>query len=328
MGLERAQVLEHVIRCQQRRQVDAEALTRLQHAAAAGTLAAAMAGYVRHLAGGYEALRKGLRAEVEELRSEAVRASARGHRRTPEVVANLGLGLRHFLEFGVASGALTDAESASLWERGWRALCAAAEAQQHHQAAGEPTGRFFELLGSAIASGRAHLASRDGTCPARAEAWGWRRTGIGAVSEAWEAKGDRVGWVDGGDVYLEPSASFRVAQAMADAGTGLVITAQTLRKRMAEKGLLVVEAAREALTVRRMLEGRTRAVLQLAPGVMCTQPDIPDISDGQEAAQLHEDRTTDVSGGGNVRNVRSPEVEAPARLRSTKRNGERAKVTL
>jgi len=49
---------------------------------------------------------------------------------------------------------------------------------------------------------------------------------------------------------------------------------------MHERGLLVVDDSRETLTVRRVLEGRTRQVLQLVVGAMVSQkPDIPDSPD-------------------------------------------------
>lgn len=98
------------------------------------------------------------------------------------------------------------------------------------------------------------------------------------------AQGDRVGWVDGDTVYLDPDASYRSAQGMAaGSADGLGITAQTLRKRLHERGLLVVEGSRQALTVRKVLEGRTRNVLQIRAGALMPKtPDIPDgAADGQ-----------------------------------------------
>jgi hypothetical protein len=116
------------------------------------------------------------------------------------------------------------------------------------------------------------------------EAWGWRLKAVGHgpyERSDWQFQGDRVGWVEGDTVYLDPEASYRSAQAMvASSADGLGITAQTLRKRLHERALLVKDDSRETLTVRRVLEGRTRQVLQLVAGVMVPQKsDIPGIPD-------------------------------------------------
>jgi hypothetical protein len=132
--------------------------------------------------------------------------------------------------------------------------------------------------------------------------WGWRLKAIGHdpyERSDWQFQGDRVGWVEGDTVYLDPEASYRSAQTMvASSADGLGITAQTLRKRLHERGLLVKDDSRETLTVRRVLEGRTRNVLQLVAGVMVPQKlDIPDIPDSAAEASGAECRECQVSPG-------------------------------
>src|SRR5262249_20309162 len=95
-------------------------LTACQKDAAAGKDAAALAGFLRWLAPQYEAVRARLRVELAELRDRA-RAGGQ-HARTPGIVADLALGLRYLLDFALAAGAITEAERAELWERGWEAL--------------------------------------------------------------------------------------------------------------------------------------------------------------------------------------------------------------
>lgn len=77
-----------------------------------------------------------------------------------------------------------------------------------------------------------------------------------------------MGWVDGDELYLDPDASYRVVQQMAGGSEGIAISAQALRKRLDERGLLIREAARESLTVRRTLEGTMRNVLHLRHGTI------------------------------------------------------------
>ena len=159
----------------------------------------------------------------------------------------------------------------------------AALSQVAHQAASDPVDRFLELLASAIASGHAHIADPNGAAPKDATAWGWREKIIGTgnyTREEWQSQGDRVGWIDGEWIYLEPDASYKVAQNMAgSAGDGVAVTPRTLRKRLHERGLLTTEGRRETLTVRRTLESAQRKVLQLRKSVMSQEPDKPDKSD-------------------------------------------------
>jgi len=75
--------------------------------------------------------------------------------------------------------------------------------------------------------------------------------------------GQRVGWVDGDDLYLDSDAAYRAAQA---AGEGLVVDVEALRQRLREAGLLAsVDEGRTPtiLTVRKRVEGRQRRVMHL-----------------------------------------------------------------
>jgi hypothetical protein len=78
-------------------------------------------------------------------------------------------------------------------------------------------------------------------------------------------RGDCIGWAEGGDIYLEPTAAYRAVQVAASAaGESLSVSEQTLRKRLHEKGLLAsVDEARQTLTVRRMINGSAKSVLHL-----------------------------------------------------------------
>ena len=254
--------------------LDWRLLTECQAAAREGLYAQAMAGFIRWLASQYEDVQDQLRRRVAELRFLA--SSGDQHRRTPSTVAELAFGLELFLRFAQAAGALSEAEAQSLWERGWQALGRAADAQGEHLASADPVQRFFELLASAIASGRAHVASDGGTEPESPEVWGWRRRVAGAgtnETEEWQAAGARVGWVEAEDLYLEPDAAYRVAQEMASVD-GLSVTPTTLWKRLKERGFLVcVARTRGQNRVRVTLEGSRRSVIHVrAEAVMPRKP--------------------------------------------------------
>lgn len=242
-------------------QLDFDRLTVCQKEAAAGLYAQAMAGYVRWHAGRYEAVRARMREELNDLRY-VVGHSGR-HRRTPEITANLAIGWQYLLRFAVKTGAISSEEAQGLWQRGWKALDEAQAKQSQHQIVQEPAQRFLELLSAAVASGRAHLADPGGENPDHSEAWGWRFSG-----DEWRPQGERIGWVDGEDLYLQPEAAYSSAQKQGrDAGDSLTVTNRTLNKRLYERGLLISTEAPH-LTVRRVLQGKRARVLHLSASAL------------------------------------------------------------
>ncbi len=255
--------------------VRVQPLTACQTDAAAGLYASAMAGFIGSIAEGYGAIRAGLRAEVVRLRAEAL--GSRMHRRTPEIIANLAIGIDQLLTLAEAAGAIDPEARAGLWRRCWTALGEAAASQAEHQAASDPTARFLELLAAAISSGRAHVAGEDGGIPPNPGAWGWRRETVGTGEfqrETWRAQRERVGWLvdDAQDhgLFLDPDASFAAAQSMGrDTDDPLAVQPRTLHRRLQQAELLLsVDEVRRRLTVRRTLGGARRYVLHLRASVL------------------------------------------------------------
>jgi hypothetical protein len=234
-----------------------------------------MVGFLQWFAGRYDEVRAAFDRIVSERRSVALQDV--GHARTPDIVANLQAAFELYLDFAVCAGALVEAtERVRLARRCWEALSEAAAGQAKHQAATEPAARFLTVLRSLFASGRAHLAGRNGGEPeGSVGAYGWRRDGDGC-----HPLGDRIGWVDGDDIYLEPTAAYRLVQAAAStAGESLPVSEQTLKKRIHEKGLLAsVDATRQMLTIRRTLEGVSRSVLHFLRATV-----LPEAPEGEES---------------------------------------------
>jgi hypothetical protein len=243
--------------------VDWGRLSACQQDAAAGLYAEALAAFVRWLAPQLDAVRQNMGARLATLREQATASGE--HKRTPSIIANLFYAMELFCGFAVESKALSQKQADALLKRCWQALGEAAGAQATVQAHGEPAGRFVELLNTAIATGRAHIAGADGHAPASPMGLGWRE-GDGA----WVAAGDRVGWTDGPDLYLEPDAAYLIAQRMAqESHEALVIAPKALHKRLHEQGYLVsTDNPRGRLVVRKTLEGRVRTVLHLRADVL------------------------------------------------------------
>jgi hypothetical protein len=218
-----------------------------------------MSGFVRWLAMRYDWVRKEVMPDLlPQFRDQATTSEL--HKRTPNIVADLYMGLDLFTRYAEALGALSGEECEALLQRCWLALGRAASAQGAIQKSSEPAQRFLELLNAALASGKAHVAGSKGERPNHPEAWGWRKGG-----EGWQPRGDRVGWLDEGQLYLEPEAGFKVVQEMGQAGgESLAIGSKTLHKRLKEKKMLAsTDEKRKRLLVRRQLEGRQRKVLHL-----------------------------------------------------------------
>ncbi|MFP5260878.1 MAG: hypothetical protein ACLGJB_03100 [Blastocatellia bacterium] len=269
--------------------IDFSLLTGLQKDASAGLLMSAMAGFIQWLAASRETLLDKLRDELAKYRDYATRHGMRSHARTPEIVANLAIGLANFLLFARESGVMTKAEKEAHWVAAWKAFKQAALLQARYQSAGDPVQVFLDLLQAAIASGRAYVAHIDGTVPGQAQAWGWRESGDDGE---WRPIGRRIGWVDGRGLYLEKDASLAEVQMIGgQTGEPLSISGVTLHKRLHERGLLVTtEPARGTLHIRRKIEGMEHKVLHLSANVfseVISTVEKPDISDIDSASDVN-----------------------------------------
>jgi hypothetical protein len=252
-------------------------LTQCQRDAAEGTYAKVTSSFIKWLAPKYAELQTQLRELVTDQRDKASHSGT--HKRTPEIVANLLIGVRYFLDFALNAGALTESEAAALHSK-WQTVLmgVAADQSKHHQSA-EPTQLFLDVLKGALASGRAHVANREGGSPyVSPEGWGWRNASNGG--DEWKPQGDRIGWVDGDDLYIEPQASYTAVQGVGQhTGQAIPIGILTLKRRLKENGHLVsTDISRETITVRRVLESQRREVLHLRASLLFEKPDQPDIS--------------------------------------------------
>jgi hypothetical protein len=258
--------------------IDATALTKCQADAVSGAYAHAMAGFIRAIAVRYDKIQAEYPALLAELRDKATRA----HARTPAIVGELFVGFQLFLKFAVDAGAITDGERKRLAECCWKALQKVARSQRVRQEASEPAHHFLELLRAAILSGDAHVCDLKGGLPADAAKWGWHMVETGE-SPRWIPGGKCIGWLEGASLYLEPTASYAVAQEIGRrTGEPLVVSEMTLRKRLSEKGLLTrVDAARDTRTVRKSVQGRETPVLHLAADALESPSAGPMAADGK-----------------------------------------------
>jgi hypothetical protein len=254
-------------------EIAVDQLTECQQLAGLGEYAKAMSGYVVWMLAHYDALRDARADALASLRDWATSDGI--GRRTATVVAELTWGWLGLMSFAHDAG-FGQEEVAAFTSFGLQALIDAGRRQRRLQAESDPVSRFFDLINSALASGRAHVAGVGGECPFPPAAWGWREISLHEGS-SWRPQGERIGWIDDDDLYLEPEAGLAVAQQVArEGGDPLLIGSRTLHRRLHERGLLVnVDVNREVLTVRRVLEARRRDVLHLHAAALGLEESTP-----------------------------------------------------
>ena len=104
------------------------------------------------------------------------------------------------------------------------------------------------------------------------------------------AQGERVGWLDADDLFLDPESSFAAVQKLArDQGTSVPIKQRTLWKRLAEQGHLVSrDRARGTNTVRRTIGGRRLEVIHLKASTLAVETDQRDETDQEKGPESRE----------------------------------------
>ncbi len=236
--------------------VDRERLSGCQQAAQGGSLAEAMGRFIAWLADRHEEHRQSLRARVERIRFQG--RGAKIHPRLPFALAELEAGWQVWLEFALEIGAIDPNEHERLVRRGSLAMDQLAAAQEKYHHDQDPAHRFFSLIRLAVSSGSAHVANRKGAAPEAPQAWGWRQN---PRTRKWVPQGTRIGWIIKSDLFVDPETSYDVAQRLAG-NNRLPIAAQTLHRRLRERGLLLsTDQGRQMVQVRRILEGGPKQVL-------------------------------------------------------------------
>ena len=117
-----------------------------------------------------------------------------------------------FLEFACEIGAIGESQKERLAQRCDLALNELIARQTKYHQTSDPALRFLSLLRAAAGpAGGAHVSDRQGKVPEEPATWGWRRKS----GRAWVPQGARIGWLDGPNLYLEPTISYEVVQQIA-----------------------------------------------------------------------------------------------------------------
>jgi hypothetical protein len=241
--------------------MDWEKLTQCQRLAARGDFAVAAASFIKWLSPQILEIQRSMK-ERRLFHRKGLNLEGIQHPRTPENLDALWFGLTTFLDFAQSIGAISGGERDSLVNRAEIAFqeTVVGEAQKH--AEHEPARIFLRLVRSAVSMGKAHLASRDGGAPEGARPWGWY---IPAGAREKQSRGDRIGWVQGDDIFLLPDAAHAVACRLAhEQGESLPGSVETIKRDLKEQGILArTDTKRRTITMRRTIEGEAQDVLFL-----------------------------------------------------------------
>ena len=218
--------------------VTPEALTLAQEAGERGDYALAMSSWLRHLAA-TPAAWEAFQAARKEYRSEM-----RGdHARTGWIAADLLASVKVFLAFAVSARAIDEAERDVYLEDCRQGILHGVGEQSEHIRQQDDAVRFIQLIGAALVTHRAHLASdKDGTSvPSEMQepVWGWSREKTHTGFSILKPGGELIGWTNevDGVVWLEPTAAYGLAQKMTGPeGNSLSVGKETLWKRLADAG--------------------------------------------------------------------------------------------
>lgn len=237
--------------------VNWERLTKSQVHASEGWFVKAMSGYVQWIASNLEIhLRR-----IQKVHDKLLPKLPACHKRTPDNIADLAAGLICFIEFAIEKGALSRQEAEIFWERAWQALQKVAKYQADYQDDSNPALQFFELLKSALDSGRAHLCNLKGEVPDTPTTWGWCSSSVEEIK--YLAQGDQIGAVDGQNVFLYPLSSYSVVQRLAGVSSNGLPPPKTLWQQIKDSGLLLTTTEERGNRLEKRIGGDKKYVLHV-----------------------------------------------------------------
>lgn len=199
----------------------------------------ALSGYINWLAPWVRCSEPILLQLFRHMRSQA---KADGHRRIPEILAHLYIGLFFGTWYAETVGACSHIEAVELRGKGWCALLNLGDTQVRAVESERPTRRFFQVIFTLLSQSRAKLLPRSNVRPPEKET---------------------IGWYDDNLIYLMPEAAYEtVSRFCRDCGETFVLRPERLRRELHDEGLLSGRDS-EHLTVNKFLGGKQRRVLSL-----------------------------------------------------------------
>lgn len=258
--------------------VNLAVLTEAQQLGTDGTLAVAMAGYVRWLAAERDARPDYLSSLQQQMFDLRAASANSGHLRGPEAMAGLLAGWQEWVRYAVAIEAVTAGEGRAILKRAVDGLHAAARKQAVQGQGLSPAQIYTTALNAAIVGGYAHLADQQTNGhPAAIEPTrcGWRGNSDMHGVE-WVPRGALIGWVSpDGDIFLHPASAYVVAAEQASRlKMNLGTTRTTLHKRLHEDECLAA-VGKGRIEMQKRINGGMERVVHIKRELL-----LPSVEDG------------------------------------------------
>ena len=222
-------------------------LTRLSGAQkAAARLPHALAGYLAWLAPRMPNLPQEMTEFFAGSRAAATVGAA--HLRIPEAIAHCWVGFAMALQYAEEIGARSSTKADALRRRAWDAFLELGVAQARLVDVERPTRQFLTTLATLITQRRVFLLDR--------------RDPRGLSSRG----GDMIGWEDAEASYLlAPAALGAVSRFCRKSGEPLAISADRLRRELADEGLSECDPDRHSKVVKVMLRSNCMVLTPTGP---------------------------------------------------------------
>lgn len=198
-----------------RESVNKDLLTLAQKEA--GYLSQAMTGYILWLVKNWDAIRKTHKERIVKLRDDM-----RGdyHLRTPEMFANLLLGIQMGLTYATENGAISKADASAMLKNAKAEIKTLAESQSEHVMDELPSQRFINTLEALIARGEYYLTDQLGNSDSIGKTW--------------------LGWFDDDYIYIQSESAYNaVAEFLRREGAPPILKPKSLYSMIERQGFIM-----------------------------------------------------------------------------------------
>lgn len=188
-----------------------------------------------------------------------------GHSRTPSALACLVAVSHYFLEWCSQVLGMTSDDLLYMQRHAERNILEAANRQNQYLEAADPCEIFCQTIRNVTGAGLGHFRTLLGGIPGSPTMLGWTEENSLSDVPTFRSHGPCIGWIDwtADELFLDIAVGLNILKKVA--GSDMVLTKQTLIKRLKDSGLLSrTDDARQRNTIRITAEKHPRQVIAMA----------------------------------------------------------------